>query len=189
MILKYPLVQEIFNKNIMSKQSRNNKILLFFGLIMFSLVLLILINSYFGWYGYERWKFRKGTYGDKKESIERGVFIKDLNYISNLDLKYFKVYFERGFKCGKHSLYETNINFKTNYPYQISMNTTDTINNVYFEIVNYYNFDSINNEMLDICLFTEAPVLKDTIYLKAIRFDKKRDSIGYIKIWDKNMTK
>jgi hypothetical protein len=159
------------------------KILLISVILYFSVAL---INSYFGWYGYERWKYRKGTYGDKTESLRRGVYIKDLKYISNVDLSYFKVYIEKGYWCSYSSLEETRFKENIKYPFQVSLKTSDSIKNVVYKIVNYNKFDSINNNILDICVYLSKPSLKDTIILKIIKFDKSQDSIGYIKVWDNN---
>ena len=146
---------------------------------------LTLINSYFGWYGYRMWEQRMGTFGDKSESISRNVFTKDLEYTSNIHLHNFKPYIEKGYWCGVHSLEKTCFKNDTKYPYQISLNTVDTISNVEFTIINAKKFDSINSRPLLPIIYLKKPVLKDTIVLKILTFNLKHDSIGYIKIWNK----
>ncbi len=150
---------------------------------------MVLINSYFGWYGYERWKYRRVTYGDIRQSVSRKVFVKKLMYESNVDLKYFKVYLEKGYWCGYDKLDDTRFENTSKYPYQVSFNNGDTIKNVVFNISNYNKFDSIDNNILNVCVYLEKPYLKDTIVLKIIKFDGSKDSIGYIKVWDKTNKK
>ena len=173
------------SKKRIMKKSKYKFILILILMLLVTYLVLMIINSYFGWYGYERWKYRMGTYGDKIESVNRGVFIKDLNYNSNIDLNYFKIYIEKGYWCGFHNLEETRFENKTKYPFQISLKSCDTIKNVIFNVINSEQYDSINNEILDVCIYLKEPRLKDTLWLKITTFDKKRDSIGYIKVWDK----
>jgi len=131
---------------------------------------------------------RKVTYGDKKWSEERKVFIKNLNYDSSIKLKGFNVYLEKGFWFDPWNINKSVFNKNTNYPYQISFTAVDTLiaePYAIFKIVNIQKFDSIDNEFLkDACVYLKKPKLKDTLILKIIKLDQKRDSIGYVKVWE-----
>jgi ABC-type antimicrobial peptide transport system permease subunit len=39
-------------------------IIIILGIVLGFYLLLGLISSYFGWYGYEKWKYRRETRGD-----------------------------------------------------------------------------------------------------------------------------
>lgn len=123
-------------------------IVVLFTIIYFS---LSYINGYFGWTTRELWKIRmttsEGSFTMREkegvsyeyyrlgypptESVNRGVFIKKMNFIVEQDSlkKYFNLkdtlfYIERGFKCTKKSAYETVVltEKETDYPYQLSIN-------------------------------------------------------------------
>lgn len=136
----------------------------------------------------ERLNERKVTFGDKEWSKNRKVFIKDLNYISSIELKHFNVYIEKGFWFNPWDRDKSVFNKNTNYPYQISFSKGDTIiakPYSVFKILNIKKFDSIDNELLDdTCVYLKNAKLQDTLLLKIIKFDGKRDSIGYVKIWE-----
>lgn len=164
----------------MNKKALNILILLSIALA----VLIIFSSTIFGWYGYEKWKYRRDTYGDVQESKDRNVFVKKLNFYSNVEIDNFKCYIEKGYWFGKNSMNDTDFKF-TKFPYQISFNGIG--NNRYLQISNTNVFDSITNEDFqrpNIYLVNRE--LKDTLILKIMGY-KNRDSIGYIKIWDKDV--
>jgi hypothetical protein len=110
--------------------------LIFFSILGLVYFLFWFSTAYFGWYGYEKWKYRQSTWGNKKESIERKVFIKDLEYTSNLKLDSFNIFIEKGFKFGYHSASDTRIKVDGNFPYQIShTERTNSNNTVYYFII------------------------------------------------------
>lgn len=158
----------------------------FIKLIIFLIVLFItifLLNTYFGWYGYEQWKHRRDTYGNKRESIKRKVFIKNLNYKSTHSLVGFNVYLERGYWFGFHDMNETRYK-STMYPYQVSFNGIGK--DKFLSISNLNEFDSISNESFERPnIYLDKKILEDTVILKIMDY-KTRDSIGFIKIWDKD---
>ena len=159
--------------------------------ILFTIVLIFLyfvINILFGWFANEQWKHRRCTFGDRNLAIKRKVFVKDLVFKSNFDLAYLNVYIEKGHKFSFFSLNDINI-INDYYPYQVSLDKMDTINNVVYEVVNYEKFDYVNNNVLDVLLYLQKPYFTDTIVLKIIKFNKFRDSVGYVKIWDKDLIK
>lgn len=57
------------------------------------------VSSFFGWYGYEKWKYRRATRGDLMESKKRNVFIKDLEFelVPKTDSLEFSAFIEKGF--------------------------------------------------------------------------------------------
>lgn len=161
------------------------KIIYVFLTVVIIYLLLCFVNSYFGWYGYQQWKYRRESDGDKAESVKRKAFISDLNYKSNLDLTYFSAFIEKGYRCDYHSIDDTRFINDTKYPYQVSLKKFDSIVNGVFTVVNPERFDSINNEILNTCIYLNKPYIKDTIVIKISKFDRSNDSIGYIKIWNK----
>jgi hypothetical protein len=171
----------------MEKQHTKNvpKIIKALLLCYFLAVLLnSCISSYIGYNGYEKWKYRRNTWGDKREAISRGAFIKDLNYESNLVLDSFNIYIEKGYWFGFKSMDETRFQEGTHYPYQISFGGIKGMN-VYTLIVNYEKFDSIDNSLYSRPhIYLDKPYLKDTIILTIMKFHKIPDSLGYIKVWD-----
>ncbi|WP_140487100.1 hypothetical protein [Flavobacterium sp. GSA192] len=153
----------------------------FFLFLITIFSLLFFFSNTVGWYGYEKWKDRRSTFGNKNEAIERGVFVKDLNYFSSIKLKEFNVYIERGYRYGYFNEKDTRIIKKDKYPYQLCFNLIDTINNYNYDYVNYIDFDTI-----DLNLYLKKAILEKTLYLKIQEFkNNKWDSIGYIKVWDK----
>jgi len=151
--------------------------------IVFSLLLFVsCISSYVGYNGYEKWKYRRATFGNRKESIERGVFVKDLEYISNIKLDSFSVYIEKGFRYGYKGDYQTRILEDDKYPYQICCN-------VFIDKKNIYGIDSdrhkVKIDTMSSTYFLEKPELESPFTVKISKLvNKQWDSIGYIKVWD-----
>lgn len=144
---------------------------------------MMLVNSYFGWYGYEKWKYRRVTFGNKIESIERKVFIKDLEYYSSIDLDSFPIYIEKGYKYGYHSSRDTRLLTDSKYPYQISYKFLDSTKIISYEIMNKNRYDSIDN----VTVFLKKPYFSDTLKMGIYKYSSKKwDSIGYLKVWDKS---
>lgn len=156
-------------------------------ILLFILSFLFLyLNSTIGWYGYEKWKYRRDTYGDIAESKKRNVFVKDLSFSSSIKVDSFRCYIEKGFWFGKNNMNDTEFKF-TKYPYQLSFNGIG--NNRYLKISNEDSFDSITNENFQRpCIYLSKSELEHTVVLKIMSF-KTRDSIGYIKIWDNDIKK
>jgi hypothetical protein len=171
--------------------STRSKIISVAAIVLFIIVILNIYNIALfidQIYVPERLTERKVTFGDNKLSKDRNVYVKDLNYISSIKLNHFDTYIEKGFWFDPWDINKTVFNKNTNYPYQISFSKVDTtIAKPYcvFKIVNIRQFDSLDNKLLDdACVYLKKPKLEDTLVLKIIQFDKKRDSIGYIKIWE-----
>ena len=144
-------------------------------------------SSFFGWYGYEKWKYRRATRGDYSESKGRDVFIKNLEFefTPNNDSLRFNAFIEKGFTYGKHSSKQTDlIKTKTDFPYQVSFSQKDTLNKVTFDLLPITQTDSLDYFVV----YLRKPELNDTIYLKIRKWENKigTDSIGFIKIYDKN---
>lgn len=154
------------------------KVFLLLSMIYFG---LIIINSFFGWYGYEKWKYRRSTIGDKKESVNRKVFIRDLQYFSNIKLENFQIYIEKGFKYGYFSEDDTRLIKESKFPFQVSFTESVGLNNINYYVVNKKKYDSIDGTTI----FLKKEYLKDTIIVGIDKFTNKWDSIGYIKVWDK----
>ena len=160
---------------------KKNSIVLICTLIF--LFVVYFSSSYFGWYGYEKWKYRRSTRGEVEESKKRNVYIKKLNYQvlpDNLNVN-FTAFIEKGYFYGFHSMKETRIvSNKSSYPFQISFSQMDIKNDIYFslnqEIIHKY--DSIDRY----CVYLEDMFIRDTIYIYVIK--NNRDSIGIIKIFD-----
>tara|TARA_B110000091_G_C13586074_1_gene378571 strand:- start:194 stop:700 length:507 start_codon:yes stop_codon:yes gene_type:complete len=162
-------------------------ILIILGIVLGIYILLGLISSYFGWYGYEKWKYRRETRGDIIESKERGIFIKELEFdiLTQKTEIEFIAFMEKGFKYGKHSAKKTELIGKgSNFPYQVSFSQFDTLNKLNFDLLQKTKLDSINKYFV----YLKEPELKDTIYLKITSWENKigNDSIGIIKIYEKN---
>ncbi len=138
------------------------------------------INSYFGWYGYRKWLYRKQSF-NIEDSKRRGVFVKELHFeIDSFtrNMEWFKPYLERGFKWGYNSSDET-VYLVTDYPYQIAFE-----NNVKESIYPQFRddqlakFDSSGDVNRG---YFKLPHLKDTFIL-VIRGEGIRS--GTIKIWE-----
>jgi hypothetical protein len=154
-----------------------------FGIII---CLVFYFLSTIGWWGYEKWKPRRSTFGNIKESVDRKVFIRKMNYTSSLELKNFNVYIERGFRYGYFSSEQTRLLKNDKFPFQLCYNQIeiDTINNYSFESNINTPYDSIS------VLFLKNPKLEKEYVIKISKLvSKKWDSIGYIKVWDKDVVK
>lgn len=142
----------------------------------------IALNVFFGgWYGYEKWKPRRSTFGNKNEAIERKVFVKDLNYKSSVQVDSFSVFIEKGFRYGFTSSSVTRL-VEDGWPYQVSFIEKKGKNDINYYIINGKDFGSIDN----LNLYLKKPYLKDTLFIGINKCHlNKWDSIGYIKVWDK----
>lgn len=154
-----------------------------FGIII---CLVFYFLSTIGWWGYEKWKYRRSTFGNKTESIERKVFVKDLKYFSSMKLENFDVYIEKGFKYGYLGDYQTRILENDKYPYQISYQIEIDNDNIYgFDD----DFKSSKYDSISSVYFLKTPKLEKAIIIKINKLvNKNWDYIGYIKIWDKDIT-
>ena len=144
-------------------------------------IILYLKSSDIGWYGYDKWKYRRNTYGDKIESIKRNVFVKDLQYSKSIDTCHFEVFIEKGYRFGKHSSNDTKFVDHTKYPYQISFTNAVGKNNISYYIINNEILDSVGQ----VTGFLKKPYIKDTLLIGIQKYNKSWDSIGYIKVWDR----
>lgn len=153
------------------------KVIILLAVVLFALGYL---NSYFGWYGYEKWKYRVST-GSIEESKRRGVFVKELHFeidsfagkIENLH-----AYIEKGFHYGHESEYQTAPLLGSKYPYQLSFNFQETSKlRIYIteEELNKFDSSNVNRGYL------KSPDIKDTIrfYLAG-----ENQSSGVIKVWE-----
>ena len=61
--------------------------------------------------------YRKST-GNIKESIERGVFVKKLKYLSSIDSVDIDIYIEKRWTYSEDSMFDINTELNTNYPFQ-----------------------------------------------------------------------
>ena len=161
-------------------------ILTILGIAIGIYFILGFVNSFFGWYGYEKWKYRRATRGDLTESKERNVYIKNLEFklTPKNDSLEFNAFIEKGFTFGKHSSNQTDlIKSKTDFPYQVSFSQKDTLNKVTFDLLPITKMDSIDYFVV----YLRKPELNDTIYLKIRKWENKigTDSIGFIKIYEK----
>lgn len=158
-------------------------IIIFIGIIIFCTLLYYvfgLFSSSVGWYGYQKWKDRRGTSTIEK-SKQRKVLIKQLNYkiIDSANLKgfYFKPYIEKGFRYGYHSMEDTRIDNFSHYPYNLSYerNKIDSIS------LDIFPDDKKKLDSSGIVWgYLKQPYLKDTI---RIRIDGAGNQKGIIKIW------
>lgn len=152
------------------------------GFVIFVIVILIYFfsNIYFGWYGYEKWKYRRSTRGNIIESKERNIYVKKLRYIVNpQNLKYkFNCYIEKGYTFGHYSMYDTQVVTNTKFPFQVSVSQLDTINDIYFSINKKSKVDSMDSYVV----YLNKNYLKDTIYVDVIK--NNTDTIGKIKVFE-----
>ena len=150
------------------------------GILLFS----IWFSSAIGWYGYEKWKYRRSTFGNKDESIARKVFVKNLNYMSNTKLDSFDIYIEKGFKYGYHSSEDTRMLENDEMPFQVTFTDRVGLNNISYYIINKKAYDSITATTI----YSKKPFLEDTLLIGIDRFNSMKqewDSIGYIKVYNK----
>lgn len=162
------------------------------------LLLLILVNSYFGWFGYEKWKYRRDTRGDFKESLRRDVYIRKMNFSISPDslMESYNIndtlfYVEQGYSFGYFSSESTRkLNEKNNkYPYQLLRNNIDV---VFLKKDNPLFKDSIESYKL---LLSE-PKIKDTLYFRLLYRkglnvvdSKQTDTLGVVKVFNKTKEK
>ena len=139
-----------------------------------------IFSSSVGWYGYQKWKYRGGT-TTIKESKQRKVFVKELNYkiVDSANLKgfYFKPYIEKGFRYGYHSMEDTRIDTYTRYPYNLSYerNKKDSV------VLNIFPEDKEKLDSSDaVWGYLKQPYLKDTIRIEIEGAGKQK---GIIKVW------
>nr|WP_315029310.1 hypothetical protein [uncultured Chryseobacterium sp.] len=137
-------------------------------------------SSFVGWYGYQKWKYRRRT-DSIETSKERKIFVKELQYkiVDSTNLKgfYFKPYIEKGFRYGYHSMEETKIDRFTQYPYNLSYerNKRDLIT------LDIYEEDKEKLDSSDIVWgYLKTPYLRDTIRIKIEGPGRQK---GTIKIW------
>lgn len=162
------------------------KILLWTVLI----IVLLLIYFYSSWFGYKKWQYRRDTRGNKEESIERGVFVKDLVckefFEKEISIKKFKAYIERGYKYGYFSENTTRVLDGFNFPYQIPVDQLDISNDIYFSIDYNRSKGLIDNNNLitsHFVIYLKEPTFKDTLFVDIIY--NNIDTIGIIKVFDK----
>jgi hypothetical protein len=139
------------------------------------------INSYFGWYSHEHWKYRKGS-TDIEESKKRGVFVKELNFkIEGYSgsLNGFRPFLEKAFTWGYHSSEETVPWTNTQYPYRLMFNYRPTQEiTVLVRDEDLVKFDSTSGPWG----FMKEPKLSDTIILTIGGENIPRNS-AFIKVW------
>lgn len=138
------------------------------------------LSSYIGWYGYRKWEHRSAS-TSLQESINRGVFVKELNFkidsFSGPSFD-FKPFIERGFRFGKDSAGETVPIAGSQFPYQLSFNYRPIQQiGVTIRKDQLSKFDSSNA----VWGYLKLPMLPDTIIL-----DIKGENIksGLIKVWE-----
>lgn len=152
------------------------------GIIIISSALLLYIivgylSSYMGWYGYEKWKYRKYS-TTVQEAINRGTLVKKLNY--RIDSFQgapfpFEPFLEKGYKWGKKSSDETIILKNTLYPFQFSYNyKPNEIITIRLREDQINKFDSIGR-----CL--TKPHLVDTVILE---IGGENIKTGLVKVWE-----
>lgn len=150
-----------------------------------SLIVLLFascISSYVGYNGYEKWKYRRSTFGNKEQYVNRKVFIKSLEYSSNIVLNSFEVYIEKGFRYGYNGNHETVVLENDKYPFQVCYNISIDKSNVY-----KYDNSSFKTKIdsLSSVYFLEKPYLDTPFVVKISKLvNNQWDSIGYIKVWD-----
>ncbi len=157
-------------------------------LVIFSVVVVFVagllalgyLNSYFGWYGYEKWKYRVST-SSIQDSKRRGIFVKELNFeIDSFPgkIENFHAYIEKGFHYGHESEEQTTPLIGSNYPYQLSLNFHATSKlGIYLPVTELNKFDSFNVNRG----YLKFPKLKDTI---KFYLDGENVNSGIIKVWE-----
>lgn len=153
------------------------KYIFIIGIIICSLFFYI---STIGWWGYEKWKYRRSTSGNKTESVNRQVFVRNLKYLSNIELDSFNIYLEKGFRYGYLSSDNTRLINDSSFPFQIVFTENIGVNNINFYIINNKKADSLD----DVTIYLRQDKLKDTLLIGIDKYTTKWDSIGYIKVWD-----
>ncbi len=147
-------------------------------------LILILINSYFGWYGYKKWNYRIDTRGNKEESIRRGIYVRDVFFEvvpADLDV-HFNAFIERGYSFGYHSNKDTRVGIQTNFPFQVSFPQSDTISKFSYSLFKSTTLDSAGTH----CVYLRDSYLPDTIYVTVGDYDNNRvTNLGLIKIYER----
>lgn len=157
-------------------------------IILLSGLFLVYLSSFFGWYGYEKWKYRRATV-DIKESKQRGVFLKKLSYVVYPDTIKTKgvFYVERAYTYGLHSMDDTRILTQkdTKYPYQLLYNGFDLI---CLKKDNPNIRDSIERYEI----FLKNSTIRDTIYFRLLKRKSTNivdprftDTIAIVKVFDR----
>lgn len=123
------------------------------------------INSYFGWYSHEHYKYRKGS-TDIADSKRRGVFIKELNFQVEGYSGYlygFKPFIEKAYTFGYNTSEDTKPWTNTNYPYQVAFSYRASSNfGVLVTDETHLKFDSSFARLI----YLKKPKLTDTIILE-----------------------
>ena len=112
------------------------------------------------------------------------MFVKDLKYYSTIKLKEFNAYIEKGFRYGYFSSEQTRFLKDEIFPYQLCHSE------IQLDTLNIYSFESNINTPYDSIslLFLKTPKLEKEYVIKVSKLvNKKWDSIGYIKVWDKEV--
>ncbi|PQL94633.1 hypothetical protein [Apibacter adventoris] len=152
-------------------------------------VFLIYLSSYIGWYGYEKWKYRRSTRGDIEQSKMRKVFVKQVPFIVVPDTIKTEgmFYIEKGYTYGKHSMEDTRVLTMedTKYPFQLMYKGFSII---YLKKDNPNMKDSIHRDEI----WLKSPIIRDTIYYRLLKSKGTNvvdpqftDTIGMIKVFDK----
>lgn len=169
---------------------KKDRIWFYLILTTFLIIIYFIIKLYFGWYGYRKWEYRQDT-TSPRESIQRGVFVKKLNFAITPDslMKNYKdqdtlFYIEKGYTWGYFSMNDTRVLSakETKYPFQLIRRGIDV---VYLERDNLKIQDSV----------THFPILlkstkNDTIYFKLLKRKSQNivdtsltDTIGIVKVY------
>jgi ABC-type multidrug transport system fused ATPase/permease subunit len=166
----------ILRKN---KKLMNKTIKIIFIIFLLSILIFIAVgylSSYFGWYAYKKWEYRKHS-ASIQESMRRGVFLKELNYKIDSFNGYqfrFEAFIERGFKWGRHSSDVTIPIEGSNYDYQFTYNySPKQMIFITIEKDEMNKFDSAGG-------YLKQPKLSDTIILKV---EGVGNETGKIKVW------
>lgn len=123
------------------------------------------INSYFGWYSHEHYKYRKGS-TDVSEAKQRGVFVKQLNYKVegySGDLYGFVPFIEKAYTWSYHTSEETKPWTNTEYPYQVSFGYKRSSN--FGVLVSDKTLSKVDSATVS-SLYLRQPKLMDTIFLE-----------------------
>lgn len=123
------------------------------------------INSYFGWYFHEHYKHRKGS-TDIADSKQRGVFIKELNFIVDGysgNLYGFKPFIEKAYTWGYNTSEETRPWTNNNYPYQVAFSYKGSSN---FGVLATDETLSKSDSSIARLIYLKEPKLTDTIILE-----------------------
>jgi hypothetical protein len=157
-----------------------NQYVVAISVIIAVLVIFGYLNSYFGWYGYEKWKYRVSTISIQ-DSKRRGVFVKELQFkIDSFPgrIENFHAYIEKGFHYGHESEEQTTPILGSQYPYQLSFNFSATSKlGIYTTKSELNKFDSADL----VRGYLKFPNLKDTI-----KFYLNGDNVnsGIVRVWN-----